>query len=207
MFIFGEVYSEVLKIASDMKKKENDYYFYGKLNIGFIIVPDSMADGKAYTYYAKLLNENGYTVIIANPSLFMRKEDYVAMLIEKNPDIEKWYVIGHAQGGWAVSKLVAKQLEKLKGIAFLASYIHEDISNYDISVIRILGSRDKVMNPSKKNENLEYLPEKSTTMLILGGNYQGFIACDFRGKDGEASITWKEQQERSVKLILEYFGL
>lgn len=206
MFIFGEAYPEVLKLAGEMKKIGNDYYFYGKENTGFIIFPDSMADEKAYAYYAKLLHEKGYTVVIAKAPYYLRKEkDRVVMIMEAKPEIENWYFIGHAQGGWTASKIAVKKPGKLCGIAFLASYIYEDLSEQDVSIIRILGSRDEAMNPIKKNEHLDYLPENSTTMLLRGGNHRGFAACDFWGRDGESTITWKEQQERVIEMMLQFF--
>lgn len=38
-------------------------------------------------------------------------------IIEDNPEVEKWFLIGHSLGGLPISQIAAKQPEKLEGIA------------------------------------------------------------------------------------------
>ena len=38
-----------------------------------------------------------------------------------------------------------------------------------------------------------------------GANHQGFGAYNSLSRDGEAVMSWKEQQEQAVQLILDFF--
>ncbi|WP_382549416.1 alpha/beta hydrolase, partial [Streptomyces sp. NPDC057131] len=194
-------------ISNTMEKVENDYYFKGNSDVGFIIFSGAKADEKAYAYMAKLLNEAGHTVIIPKVMFHMSATgiNHGFEIMESNPEIEKWFLIGHSLGGLPISSIADKEPDKLQGIAFLASYMITDLSRLDISAIRITASNDKIMNKKRMEEHLDYLPENSTSVVIDGANHQGFGAYDSLSRDGEATMSWKEQQERTVRLILDFF--
>ena len=97
------------------------------------------ADERSYAYIAQQLNKEGHTVIIPNIPLHMAvygPEQGLAIM-EDNPQIEKWFLIGHSLGGLPISQIAAEQPEKLEGVAFVASLMILDLSNTDISAIRI----------------------------------------------------------------------
>lgn len=207
LFFYNKAFPEALEIANEMEKVGNDYYFNGDSNVGFIIFSGAKADEKAYSYIAKLLHEAGHTVVI--PKVLFRMSatgiNHGFEIIEANPEIEKWFLIGHSLGGLPVSRIAAGEPAKLQGIAFLASYMITDLSELDISAIRITASNDKIMSKNSLEKNLNYLPKKSTSIMIEGANHQGFGAYDSLSRDGEATMTWKEQQEQTVLLILDFF--
>lgn len=126
-------------------------------------------------------------------------------IMETNPEIEKWFLIGHSLGGLPISRIAAQAPVKLEGIVFLASYMITDLSETNISAIRITAENDKIMNKDKMEENLHYLPNNSISVVLRGANHQGFGAYSSLSRDGEATISWKEQQEQSVELILDFF--
>jgi hypothetical protein len=53
--------------------------------------------------------------------------------------------------------------------------------------------------------NLRYLPENSITVVLEGANHQSFSASRAWERDGAVTMTWKEQQEQTVRLILDFF--
>ncbi len=190
-----------------MEKVGSNYYFNGESNVGFIIFSGAKADEKAYAYMAKQLHEAGHTVVIPKVLFHMSATgvNRGIDIMETNSKIEKWFLIGHSLGGLPISQIAAKEPPKLQGIAFLASYMITDLSELNISAIRITASNDKIMNKNRMKEHLDYLPENSTSIVIEGANHQGFGAYDSLSRDGEATMSWKEQQEQTVRLILNFF--
>lgn len=209
LFYYNKAFPEALEIASIMEKDGNDYYFNGDSNVGFIIFSGAKADEKAYSYMAKLLNEAGHTVVIPKVLFHMSATgiNHGFEIMESNPEIEKWVLIGHSLGGLPISHIAVKEPDKLHGIAFLASYMITDLSEIDISAIRITASNDKIMNKNRMEEHLDYLPENSISIVLEGANHQGFAACGSLSSDGEATMSWKEQQEQTVRLILDFFDV
>ena len=208
VFIYAPALSEVAKIADQMENVDGNLYFYGESNVGFIIYPGAKADEKSYAYIAQQLNKEGHTVIIPNIPLHMSiygpKQGLAIM--EDNPGIEKWFLIGHSLGGIPISQIAAEQPEKLEGIAFVASSMILDLSNTNISAIRITAEHDGVMPNKMMESNLNYLPKNSISVVIEGANHNQFGAYWHPGFDGKATITWKEQQDQMIALILEFFN-
>lgn len=207
LFYYNKAFPEVLEIANTMEKVGNDYYFKGNSKVGFIIFSGAKADEKAYAYMAKLLNEEGHTAIIPKVMFHLSVTGIThgMEIMESDTEIEKWFLIGHSMGGLPISYIAAKEPAKLQGIAFLASYMVTDLSELDISAIRITASNDRIMNKKRMELHLDYLPENSISVVLEGANHQGFGAYDSLSRDGEATMSWKEQQEQTVQLILDFF--
>ncbi|CAM4039794.1 carboxymethylenebutenolidase [Saccharibacillus endophyticus] len=206
LFYYNRAFPEASQIAESMQKIENDYYFKGSTEVGFIIFSGAKVDEKAYSYIAKLLYEEGHTVVIPKVLFHMSATgtNRGLEIIEENPQIKKWFLIGHSLGGLPISRIAAQQPDKLQGIAFLASYMITDLSKIDVSAIRITANNDKIMNSKRMEEHLDYLPENSLSIEI-DGNHKGFGAYDSLSRDGETRSSWKQQQEESVRLILDFF--
>lgn len=207
LFYYNKALPEALEIANTMEKVGNNHYFYGDSNVGFIIFSGAKADEKSYAYIAKLLHEKGHTVVIPEVLFHMSAAgtNCGIEIMESNSEIEKWFLIGHSLGGLPISRIALRQLEKVQGIAYLASYMVTDLSELNISAIRITASNDRTMNQNMMESNLDYLPENSTSVEIEGANHQGFGAYKSLGRDGEATMSWQEQQEQTVRLILDFF--
>lgn len=207
LLYYNKANQEALDIVSEMDKVGDDYYFYGDSKVGFIIFSGAKIDEKAYSYIAKLLHEAGHTVVIPKVLFHMSFTgiNHGIEIMESNPDIEKWILVGHSLGGLPAGRIAVREPDKILGVAFLASAMPTDLSKLDISAIRITAENDEVMNKKMMEAHLDYLPEHSTSIMLEGANHQGFAAYNSLGRDGEATISWKEQQERTVQLILEFF--
>lgn len=206
-FFYTPALPEAAEIAKQMKDVDGDLYFYGDSGVGFIIYPGAKADERSYAYIAQQLNAEGHTAVIPNIPLHMSVwgPEQGLEIIEDNPEVEKWFLIGHSLGGLPISQIAAKQPEKLEGIAFVASLMICDLSDTDLSAIRITAEHDGVMPDKMMESNLDYLPESSTSVMIEGANHNQFGAYWHPGFDGKATITWKEQQDQMISLILDFF--
>lgn len=206
-FFYTPALPEAAEIAKQMKDVDGDLYFYGDSGVGFIIYPGAKADERSYAYIAQQLNAEGHTAVIPNIPLHMSVwgPEQGLEIIEDNPEVEKWFLIGHSLGGLPISQIAAKQPEKLEGIAFVASLMICDLSDTDLSAIRITAEHDGVMPDKMMESNLDYLPENSTSVMIEGANHNQFGAYWHPGFDGKATITWKEQQDQMISVILDFF--
>lgn len=207
LLYYNKAFPEAVEIAETMEKVGNDYYFRGDSNVGFIIFSGAKADEKAYAYMAKRLHEAGHTVVIPKVlfHLSITGIGHGTEIIEANPEIEKWFLIGHSLGGIPAGRIAVKKPDKVYGVALVATYMSTDLSELDISAIRIMAENDGNLNESMAESNLHYLPKNSMSKMIAGANHNGFGAYDSLSSDGEAIISWKEQQEQTVQMMLEFF--
>jgi len=207
LLYYNKALPEALEIAKRMDRIGNDYYFKGDSNIGFIIFSGAKADEKSYAYMAELLHEAEHTVVVPKVLFHLSATGihHGLEIMESNPEIEKWVLIGHSLGGLPASRIAVKMPGKLLGVALLATYMSTDLSELDIGAIRITAENDKIMNKKMMEAHLDYLPKNSISVTLAGANHQGFGAYDSLSHEGETTITWKEQQEQTVRLILGFF--
>ena len=208
LFYYNKAHDEALEIVDEMEEVDGDYYFYGDSDVGFIIFNGAKADERGYAYIAKLLHDAGHTAVLPKAKFHMSsfETDHGLEIMRSNPQIKKWILIGHSLGGLPVGQIAAQEPEGLVGVAFLASYMNVDLSETDLSAIRITAELDGVMNRERMEQHLDYLPERSTSVMLEGANHRGFGAYGWISFEQEASITWMEQQETSVELILDFFS-
>lgn len=160
LLYYNKAFPEALEIAAQMGKIGDDYYFNGDSKVGFIIFSGAKADEKSYAYIAKLLHDEGHTVVIPKVPFHLSAFgiDHGFEIMEDNPQINKWILIGHSLGGLPVSHIAAKQPDKLLGVAFLATMASADLSGLDISAIRITAENDKIMSNKMMDSYLCNLP-------------------------------------------------
>ena len=196
---------EAISMANEMEKIDGDLYFRGDSKTGFIIYPGGKVDEKAYSVLSKGLNEHGYTVAIAKAPLHLSifNSSLARPIIDNNPQIEQWIIIGHSLGGTSASIYAEKHPKKIKGIVFLGSYPYKNLSKGDFFALSITGSNDHVLDKEKAEKAKEYYPESTRSEIIQGGNHAGFGNYGPQKDDGASEITVQEQQTQTINLILE----
>ncbi len=205
----NEPFPETQAIADGMEKEGDDYCFLGDSDVGFILFAGAKVDEASYSYLAELLHDEGYTVVIPKQlfhlSVFGARHGIEIM--EEHPEVDEWILVGHSMGGRAVSRIAEKEPDKLIGIAFLATYATRDLSDLPFPAIRISAENDGVMDNERMESHADRLPEGSVSITLEGANHRGFggYFSPFKG-DGEASITWQEQNEKAISLILEFYA-
>ncbi len=217
--IFFLVFSFILYYANDYYKplekainiyNENDGLFFDapNKNIGFVIYPGGKVDEIAYTPLAKQLNNAGYKVEIAKfpMKLGILKPNYVEKIIENNPDVESWVVIGHSLGGTSISHyLYNNNNEKISGLVYLASYSDKNIEHIPIKTISITGTNDFIINPENfKNSKTNY-SNTHKFYNLENGNHSYFAYYPLQKGDSETTITREEQINKTVEIILKEF--
>jgi len=208
LLYYNKAFPEALKIAAQMEKIGGDYYFNGDSKVGFIIFSGAKADERSYAYIAKLLHDEGHTVVIPKVPFHLSVFgiDHGFEIMENNPQIKKWILVGHSLGGVPVSRIAAKQPDKILGVVFLATMASTDLSKLDIPALRITAENDKIMSKKMMDSYSGNLPQNSLNIELKGANHQGFAAYNsFLSRDGEATITWQKQNEETVRLILDFF--
>ncbi len=202
-------YPETRAIADEMEMEGDDYWFYGDSSVGFLLFAGAKTSEASYSYLAELLHEEGYTVVIPKQrfSLSIFGARHGMEILEENTEVEEWILIGHSMGGWPVSRIAAKESDRLIGAVFLATYASRDLSDLPFPALRISAENDGIMNNERMDSRADRLPEGSESIVLTGANHRGFGGYDSPfGGDGEALITWQEQNEESIALILEFYA-
>ena len=117
-------------------------------------------------------------------------------------DYEHWYIGGHSLGGAMAASYAATHSLQLSGVFMLAAYPTKPLAD-NMKALIIYGSEDGVLNRSKLEEAIRYLPDSGEVYVIEGGNHAQFGNYGIQSGDGNAVISPKEQQQRTVEWILE----
>ncbi len=167
---------------------------------GFIIYPGGKVDEVAYTPLAKLLNDEGYTSVVASFPFNIgflglnKAEDIIA----KYPDVENWVIIGHSLGGVSGAVYANENPDEVDGLVFLSSYSTEDLKCTEIKVLSIKASNDTVLNePGYQEALVNYNEEINnfTEIMIEGGNHAGYGNYGDQKGDGVNEIGHDVQQQ------------
>lgn len=114
-----------------------------------------------------------------------------------------WYLAGHSLGGAMAAGYAAEHEDEMKGLVLLAAYPTESMTKAEFAVLSVYGSEDMVLNRDKLAEGRALMPEDYTEICIKGGNHAGFGNYGEQKGDGTSSVTGEEQQEQTVKAILD----
>ncbi|CAH0260976.1 hypothetical protein SRABI96_03424 [Peribacillus sp. Bi96] len=208
-------------IWSEQTYKPSDelYSFVGKGNItkdngfvtfqptkskkeGIVLYPGAKVEPEAYSYYAKELAKDGYTVVIPdvrfNFALFDKNK--AAKAKNEYPSVEKWYVGGHSLGGVAAAAYAYENPREVEGIIFLGSYPSDsnDFSKTKVPMLSLYAEYDGLSKVEKIEETKHLLSKEANMHKIAGGNHAQFGLYGKQKGDNEATISAKEQQEEMI---------
>lgn len=197
-----------ITISEKMKVKDGDLYYEGNSDVGFIIYPGGKVDERAYAPLAEELHRNDDTVVIVKMPfrLSILDNNEANNVIDENPHIKKWYIIGHSLGGTSASIFAEKYGTKIEGIVFLGSYAYKDLSESDLKILTITGSKDKVINKDKAEEAKEDYPSDTKHITLDGGNHAYYGEYGMQSGDGDATISPQQQRQQTVNYIFEWIN-
>jgi hypothetical protein len=92
-------------------------------------------------------------------------------------------------------------LDKVQGVAFLASYPASDLSGTDLKGIQTYGTNDPIISVAAVERAAPKLPPGTILQIIEGGNHSWFGDYFTQRGDGVAEISAEEQQAQTVDLI------
>lgn len=202
--------SEVAQKQSEQATHEKDYDLYSdgqtsKLSI--IFYPGAFVTTESYSQWATQVASAGYSIYVLHMPLNLAvfSKDAAQEVIEDSPE-ERFVLAGHSLGGVIASRFAAEHSKEIDGLIFLASYPDEKgtLKNTDLSVLSMTASNDEVLDSTKYYQAKDYMPTRTTSVEIKGGNHAEFGSYGAQKGDGSATISNKEQQIKISTYIVEW---
>ncbi len=212
-FIYVQIYYHanetalaVLQSTGKVTVTKTDYgwFFDGPSEEeALIFYPGAKVEEEAYAPLMCSLAENGLDTCLAKMPfrLAILGQNKAASIMDEY-DYEHWYIGGHSLGGYSASGYAADHCEDFEGVVFLGSYPAKSLDE-SLAVVSIYGSEDKVLNEERYHKSRSYVPGKFTEHVIEGGNHAYFGNYGDQRGDGTAAITPEEQQNETVRVIME----
>lgn len=197
---------EALSLVDDKKEEDNIVFGQKESKIGIIFYQGAKVEAEAYSYLGEALAKDGHVVVMPKLplNLAILGINVVDSVIEKYPEVQKWYVAGHSMGGAMISKYAFQHEDKVDGIIFLGSYPAEDFSTKSLPMLSIYGEVDALATVEKIENNKKLMSKNATMHMIKGGNHAHFGMYGEQKGDNASLITSKAQQDETVKVIEEW---
>ena len=189
----------------------------GAAEKGIIFYPGGKVEFHSYLPLMTLCAQKGAACFIVKMPLnyaFMDKKaaDKFPALY---PDIKTWYLAGHSLGGAMAASYIADKSDNYEGLILLAAFSTRDLSETNLKVLSIYGSKDGVLNMEKYQEYKSNLPAESadgdgnglTEKVIEGGNHAQFASYGAQKGDQIPDISGEEQQRITAQTIISWAGL
>lgn len=174
---------------------------------GFIFYPGGRVDPRSYSSLMHEIASEGYLVVVPEMPINMAVfNPNIADEITANyPEIDHWVIGGHSVGGTMAAQYTDKRPEIIDGLAIWASYPADstDISDLDIPVVSIYGSRELRVNDTSVGERKHLLPEDTLYIRIEGGDHHQFGSYEINPKDHRATTSRESQHQQIIQATLE----
>ncbi|MGN7190591.1 alpha/beta hydrolase [Curtobacterium sp. MCBA15_004] len=153
---------------------------------GIVFVPGAKVDPYAYMATFRQVVAAGTTVVITKPTLNLAFFDTrpLSTFEAHAPRVTTWAVGGHSLGGVRACQLA----READGLLLLGSYCADDLSDTDLDVLSVSGSRDGLSTPAKVAAARGKLPADARTVEVVGANHADFGAYGDQPGDGTATI-------------------
>lgn len=173
---------------------------------GLILYPGGRVAPEAYAPPGRAIAEAGYLVVIPPMplNLAVLDIDKAAEITDAYAQINMWAIGGHSLGGAMAAQYAGQHPDQIDGLALWASYPAEnnDLSDGDLAVVSIYGTRDGLADPDAVLAAKDNLPPSTEWVAIEGGNHAGFGWYGEQDGDLSATIDRGEQQEQIVAATL-----
>jgi len=177
------------------------------LDTGFIFYPGGRIDYRGYATLMKAIAAGGYLVVVPEMPINMAvfNPNAADEIIAAHPEIDNWVIGGHSVGGTMAAQYTHKHPETIDGLAIWASYPADgtDISDLEIPVISIYGSRELRVNDSSVGERKHLLPAGTIYIRIEGGDHHQFGSYEIRSEDHLATISRDSQHRQIIQATLD----
>ena len=186
---------------------ENEYAYYSdEVKAGLVFYPGGKVESTSYEPLMRTLADRGLMCILMDMPFDLAVFDVSAAegVKEKYPDVERWYMAGHSLGGAMAASYISENTSAYEGLILLGAYSTDDLSSSGLDVLSLYGSKDKVLDKTKYNDNIKNLPEGFTEIIIQGGNHAYFGMYGNQEGDGTAEITNEEQIIFTADTIAEF---
>jgi pimeloyl-ACP methyl ester carboxylesterase len=123
-----------------------------------------------------------------------------ADVMDAFPEIGNWAVGGHSLGGAMAASFADNHRDWVDGLILWAAYPagNNDLSEADLAVLSIYGTRDGLATRDKIDGSRALLPPDTEWVELAGGNHAQFGWYGPQSGDNPATIGHLEQQEQIV---------
>lgn len=172
---------------------------------GFIFYPGGKVEHTAYIPLMQACASKGILCVLVQMPFRLAVLDVNAAdgIVAQYPEIEHWYIGGHSLGGSMAAAYLADHPDDFTGLILLGSYSTTDLSENNLTVLSVYGSKDLVLNREKYVKNLSNLPGSTTEVCIEGGCHAYFGVYGQQSGDGIPTITNEEQIYLTAEKIAE----
>ena len=174
--------------------------------VGFIFYPGGKVEHTAYEPLLQTLAAEGILCALVEVPLRLAilEVDAAEGIAKQYPEVEDWYIGGHSLGGSAAAMYLEEHTDEFAGLILLGSYSTVDLSESDLEVLSVYGSKDNVLNKDNYLESKENLPQDFTEVIIEGGCHAYFGVYGEQAGDGTPTISNVEQIQMTVKIMLDF---
>ena len=173
---------------------------------GLIFYPGGRVDPRSYAPLAREIAEEGYLVVIPEMPINMAvfNPNIADEIIAYHCEIDHWVIAGHSVGGTMAARYTDKNPDMIEGLAIWASYPAKstDISDLDIPVISIYGSREETVTDASVGKRAHLLPDDTLYIRIEGGDHHQFGSYQVNPKDHLATISRASQHQQIIQATL-----
>lgn len=164
---------------------------------GLVYSPGARVDVRVTAAVLRPLAEAGYVVVALKEPLgiALTSPDQSASAIAAFDDVDSWVVGGHSLGGVAASSFAAAHDDVVDGLLLHASYPLGDMSDADLLVTSVWGSRDGLTTADDVEASRADLPA-GTTFAEVPGAVHAFFA-DYGPQPGDGTPTVSCAQARA----------
>lgn len=174
---------------------------------GFIFYPGGRIDPRGYAHLMSAIAEQGYLAVLPEMPLNMAvfRSNAADEIIAAYPNIERWVIGGHSVGGTMAAQYTDEHPEAIAGLAIWASYPADntDVSDLDIPVVSIYGSRELRVNDSSIAERKHLLPADTHYLRIEGGDHHQFGSYEINPEEHLATTSRASQQQQVLQVTLD----
>ena len=173
---------------------------------GFIFYPGGRIDPQGYAPLMKAIASEGYLVIVPEMPLNIAafRPNIAEEIVAAHPEVERWVISGHSVGGAMAAQYTHSHSEDIAGLAIWASYPPDkaDLSDLEIPVTSIYGSRETRVTDSSVAEREHLLPADTIYVRIEGGDHHQFGSYEIDPEDHRATISRDSQQQQIIQATL-----
>lgn len=171
---------------------------------GLVYSPGARVDVRATAAVLRPLAEAGYLVVALKEPLgiALTSPGQSAGAMDAFPDVEHWAVGGHSLGGVAASSFAAAHPDHVDGLLLHASYPLGDMSDADLAVASVSGSRDGLTTPADVDASRADLPAGTTFTEVAGAVHAFFADYGPQPGDGTPTVSRAEARTEIVRASL-----
>lgn len=171
--------------------------------IGIVFYPGARVRYEAYAELAERIALNGSMCVLVDMplNLAILNENAADSVIERFPDVARWYLCGHSMGGLAAANYSWKHQDTLEGLIVLASRIRRDFSTSKLPILLISATEDGICTPEILSADTTPEPADFTHVVIEGGCHGYFGSYGEQKHDGTPTISREEQLDQTAESI------